>query len=166
MQGVLTPVIAFWVFRSPGGLPSPIFESVTSDLTLLSKWGYNNINFSNLTSKVLIGELPCFFFLYGIENTNNFQGHASINFIRLVVFFHKVNSCMCMHTLKWHKILHLCCPHAWVDKAIFSKTHVVLSNLALCQWELVWMSRGLSIKFLHGLKYCRKCTSWWGFNVH
>jgi len=39
MQGVLTPTIALWVFGSPGGLPSPIFGSVSGDLTLPSKWG-------------------------------------------------------------------------------------------------------------------------------
>jgi len=39
MWGVLTPVIAFWVFKNPGGLPSPIFGSVSGDLTLPSKWG-------------------------------------------------------------------------------------------------------------------------------
>jgi hypothetical protein len=39
MRGVLTPTIAFWVFGSPGGFPSPIFGNVSGDLTLLSKWG-------------------------------------------------------------------------------------------------------------------------------
>jgi hypothetical protein len=39
MQGVLTPAIELWVFRSPGGLPSPIFGSVSGDLTLPSNWG-------------------------------------------------------------------------------------------------------------------------------
>jgi hypothetical protein len=39
MQGVLTPAIVFWIFGSPGGLPSPIFGSVSGDLTLPSKWG-------------------------------------------------------------------------------------------------------------------------------
>jgi len=37
--GVLTPSIALWVFGNPRGLPSPIFESVSGDLTLPSKWG-------------------------------------------------------------------------------------------------------------------------------
>jgi len=45
MQGVLTPTIEFWVFESPGGLPSPIFESVNGDLTLPSKWGCDIISF-------------------------------------------------------------------------------------------------------------------------
>jgi len=40
--GVLTLAIAFWVFRSPKGLPSPIFGSVSGDLTLPSKWGCDN----------------------------------------------------------------------------------------------------------------------------
>ncbi len=39
MQGVLTPVIESWVFGSLGGLPSPIFGSVSGDLTPPSKWG-------------------------------------------------------------------------------------------------------------------------------
>jgi hypothetical protein len=43
MWGVLTPAIALWVFESPGGLPSPIFESVSGDLTPPSKWGCDNI---------------------------------------------------------------------------------------------------------------------------
>jgi hypothetical protein len=34
-QGVLTPAIEFWVFRSFGGLPSPHFGSVSVILTLL-----------------------------------------------------------------------------------------------------------------------------------
>ncbi len=42
MQGVLTLAIALWVFGSPGGLPSPIFGSVSGNLTLPSKWGCNN----------------------------------------------------------------------------------------------------------------------------
>ncbi len=37
MRGVLTPVIVFWVFGSPWGLPSPIFRSVSGDLTLPSR---------------------------------------------------------------------------------------------------------------------------------
>jgi hypothetical protein len=39
MQGVLTPAIALWVFGSPGGLPSPIFGSVSGDFITPSKWG-------------------------------------------------------------------------------------------------------------------------------
>jgi hypothetical protein len=39
MQGVLTPAIELWVSGSPGGLPSPIFGSVSGNLTLPSKWG-------------------------------------------------------------------------------------------------------------------------------
>jgi len=39
MQGVLAPAIEFWVFKSLGGLPSPIFGSVSGELTLPSKWG-------------------------------------------------------------------------------------------------------------------------------
>jgi hypothetical protein len=39
MRGVLTPTIAFWIFGSPGGLPSPTFGSVSGDLTFPSKWG-------------------------------------------------------------------------------------------------------------------------------
>jgi len=42
LQGVLTPAITLWVFGSLGGLPSPIFGSVSGDLTLPSKWGYDN----------------------------------------------------------------------------------------------------------------------------
>jgi hypothetical protein len=38
-RGVLTPIIELWVFGSPGGLSSPIFGSVSGDLTLPSKWG-------------------------------------------------------------------------------------------------------------------------------
>ncbi len=41
MWDVLSLVIEFWVFGSPGGLPSPIFGSVSGDLTLPSKWGCN-----------------------------------------------------------------------------------------------------------------------------
>jgi len=37
----LAPTIAFWGFGSLGGLPSPIFGSVSGDLTLPSKWGCN-----------------------------------------------------------------------------------------------------------------------------
>jgi hypothetical protein len=43
MQGVLTPAIAFWIFRSPGGLLSPIFGSVSGDLTTPSKWGCDKV---------------------------------------------------------------------------------------------------------------------------
>ncbi len=43
MQGVLTPEIEFWRFGSPGGLPSPIFGSVSGDLTFLSKWGCDTL---------------------------------------------------------------------------------------------------------------------------
>jgi len=39
MWGVLTPAIELWVFRSPRGLSSPIFGSVSGDLTHPSKWG-------------------------------------------------------------------------------------------------------------------------------
>jgi hypothetical protein len=39
MQGVLTPTIALWIFGNPGGLPSPIFGSVSGDFTTPSKWG-------------------------------------------------------------------------------------------------------------------------------
>jgi hypothetical protein len=42
MRGVLTPIIEFWIFECPRGLPSPIFESVSGDLTLPSKWGCDN----------------------------------------------------------------------------------------------------------------------------
>jgi hypothetical protein len=41
MQDVLTPAIALWVLGSPGGLASPIFESVSGDFTFPSKWGCN-----------------------------------------------------------------------------------------------------------------------------
>ncbi len=34
-RGVLTPAIEFWIFRSPKGLPSPRFGSVSVILTLL-----------------------------------------------------------------------------------------------------------------------------------
>jgi hypothetical protein len=37
MRGVLTPAIAFCIYESLGGLPSPIFGSVSDDLTLPSK---------------------------------------------------------------------------------------------------------------------------------
>ncbi len=39
MWGVLAPAIVLWVFGSPGGLQTPIFGSVSGDLTLPSKWG-------------------------------------------------------------------------------------------------------------------------------
>jgi hypothetical protein len=39
MRGVLTLAITFWIFGNPGGLPSPIFGSVSGDLTFPSKWG-------------------------------------------------------------------------------------------------------------------------------
>jgi hypothetical protein len=38
-QGVLTPAIELRSFRSPGGLPSPHFGSVSFILTLFQKWG-------------------------------------------------------------------------------------------------------------------------------
>jgi hypothetical protein len=41
MRGVLTLAIALWIFESPKGLPSPIFGSVSGDLTTPSKWGCN-----------------------------------------------------------------------------------------------------------------------------
>jgi hypothetical protein len=40
-QCVLNPTIALWVFGSLRGLPSPIFGSVSGDLTTPSKWGYD-----------------------------------------------------------------------------------------------------------------------------
>jgi len=43
MQGVLTPAITLWVFGSPEGLLSPIFGSVSGDLTTPSKWGWDTI---------------------------------------------------------------------------------------------------------------------------
>jgi hypothetical protein len=43
MWGVLTPTIEFWIFGSLGGLPSPIFGSVSGDFTPPSKWGYDKI---------------------------------------------------------------------------------------------------------------------------
>ncbi len=42
MRGVLTLAIVPSIFGSPGGLPSPIFGSVSGDLTTPSKWGYDN----------------------------------------------------------------------------------------------------------------------------
>ncbi len=39
MQGVLTPAIEIWNFKSPRGLPSPHFESVNVIFTLFQKWG-------------------------------------------------------------------------------------------------------------------------------
>jgi hypothetical protein len=39
MQGVLTPEIKLWVFRSPGGLQVPTFGSVSFILTLASDHG-------------------------------------------------------------------------------------------------------------------------------
>jgi hypothetical protein len=41
MRGVLTLVIKFRVFGSPGGLQVPTFGSVNFILTLASKWGCN-----------------------------------------------------------------------------------------------------------------------------
>ncbi len=43
----LTPTIVLWVFESPGGFPSPIFGSVSGDLTLPSKWGCDINSFMN-----------------------------------------------------------------------------------------------------------------------
>jgi hypothetical protein len=48
MRGVLTPTITFWVFESLGELPSPIFRSVSGDLTLPSKWGCDKTNLAKL----------------------------------------------------------------------------------------------------------------------
>jgi hypothetical protein len=69
MQGVLTSIIELWSFESPGGLPSPIFESVNGDLTLPSKWGcdnsYNKKNFETLNFFFVIWK---FFYLYMTSN--------------------------------------------------------------------------------------------------
>jgi hypothetical protein len=46
MQGVLTPTIALLIFRSPRGFSSPIFGSVSGNLTLPSKWGCDTSYFS------------------------------------------------------------------------------------------------------------------------
>jgi hypothetical protein len=46
MQGVLTPAIVVWVFGSPKGLQTPIFRSVSGDLTLPSKWGWDSCSSS------------------------------------------------------------------------------------------------------------------------
>jgi hypothetical protein len=40
-RGVLTPAIELWSFKSPEGLPSPHFGSVSVILTLFQKWGCN-----------------------------------------------------------------------------------------------------------------------------
>jgi len=48
MQSVLTPTIMLWVFKSPKGLPSPIFGSVSGDLTTPSKWGCDNLPTTHL----------------------------------------------------------------------------------------------------------------------
>jgi len=47
MQGVLTPAIELWSFKSPGGLPSPHFGSVNVILTLYQKWVATNVKYSS-----------------------------------------------------------------------------------------------------------------------
>ncbi len=50
-QGVLTPEIEFWVFKSRGGLPSPHFGNVSVILTLLQ---------SGVTTAKKCTPTPCF----------------------------------------------------------------------------------------------------------
>jgi hypothetical protein len=67
-QGVLTPAIELWVFRSPGGLSSPIFGSVSGDLTPPSKWGCDNQGLvgriNPLLRTICFWAYPLFFYLY------------------------------------------------------------------------------------------------------
>jgi hypothetical protein len=44
VQGVLTPAIKLLVFGSPGGLQLPTFGSVSFILTLIPKWGCDNLD--------------------------------------------------------------------------------------------------------------------------
>ncbi len=43
MRGDLSPEVELWVFGSPGGLQVPTFGSVGFTLTLIPKWGYDNL---------------------------------------------------------------------------------------------------------------------------
>jgi len=55
MRGVLTPKITLWILGNPRGFPSPIFRSVSGDLTLPSKWGCDILN-SNKNYNFEIGK--------------------------------------------------------------------------------------------------------------
>ncbi len=86
MQGALTLAIVLWVFKSPGRLTSPIFGSVSGDLTTPSKWGCDTlvVIYCDNISIILLANNPVYH-----ARTKHIEVHY--HFIREKVLAKKIN---------------------------------------------------------------------------
>jgi hypothetical protein len=154
MRGVLTLAIELWVFGSPRGLPSPIFESVSGDLTTPSKWGCNiedNINHMyKLPQDKMYNWLPNYKMFATLQVLNNmckliqrtcnpnvhYIAHLRFVFSFSILCFSLSNNYLTNDLLTLKCLIHLLLSY-WVIK----KWTYQVVDLALTQSLKSWLKR-------------------------
>ncbi len=143
MWGVLTPSIELWVFGSPEGLQTPIFGSVSGDLTLPSKWGCD-IRARHETTPMIIFPNPNLpsHIVIGARSLGQKHGLLSI----MVLHFTS------MHISRLHYFWRLWRPHLFLPWVFKQGKHETYLHLVY-EWHPSWGWIGELLNLLQTLEH-------------